>query len=159
MGATDVFEHVRGENLSREEMSRVTELDVRAIIEQARAYDVPIVLVLYPVGLGWFFEANAGIRAAAAATETPLVESAEAAGRLKEEFRRRGVKTTNATFYDKSIHPRPVFYDAIADLILERIDANGLLGERSSPHLEAEAPERSRSSARAAGEPGNSASR
>ena len=132
MGETDILDHVRGDYLPGEEVSRVTELDVRAIIEQVQAQGTPILVVTYPADGGWFWEANVGIRAAAAAHSVPVIESPQVLQRLKVELLERGERAPKALFFDRSAHPQQRLYDAIADAILETADNRGLLNETGS---------------------------
>jgi hypothetical protein len=140
MGETDIFDHIRGDYLPGLEVSRVTELDVRAIIEQVRAAQIPIMVVTYPADGGWFYEANVGIRAAATALGVPIVESPPVFQRMRVDLIARGEKTPKALLLDPSAHPQQRLYDAIADAILEVAENSGLLDHPGSTHAAAPFP-------------------
>jgi hypothetical protein len=142
LGQDDVFDHRHGDKLSSEEMTRVTELDLRWILAQAKAHGVPAVVVTYPLEGGWFLEANLGIRAAAAAFGVPVVEAKGSLKRLKQQFDRRGQKHDRRTFFDVSVHPTQVLYDAIGDDILRVLDRRGWLRSEGDRNWKAAPPSR-----------------
>jgi hypothetical protein len=147
MGEVDVFDHRKADHLPPEEMSRVTELDVRWIVERAREQGVPVILVTYPLPGGWFLEANRGIWAAAAALGVPLVDSAASLQRLKRAYERRGEKYTPRTFFDESVHPRQALYDAVGDDVLKLAFEKGYLGEGERAPAQGPSPMPSRGAA------------
>ena len=135
LGEDDVFDHRRGDKLPSEEMTRVTELDMRWILGRAKAQGIPVIVVTYPLEGGWFHEANLGIRAAAKVFDVPVVEGVASLQRLKDEYAKRGEATGPRTFFDASVHPTQVLYDGIADDIVRVIDEKGYLrleGDRSA---------------------------
>src|SRR4030095_5501172 len=111
--------------LAPEEQARVTELDVRWMIEQARARSIPFVAILYPFGMRPFTTANAGIRAAAEAYGVTSIDTQEAARRIASSYEARGEKAPG--LFDHTLHPNQMFYDAIGDLVIEKLDALGYL--------------------------------
>ena len=139
MGETDIFDHFRGDYLPGAEVSRVTELDVRAIGEQLRAQRIPLLVVTYPADGGWFWEANVGIRAAAAALAIPVVESPPIFQRLRVDLIRRGEKAPKQLLLDRTAHPQQRLYDAIADAIFQVADENGFLDRIGPAHMAAPA--------------------
>ena len=124
-GEETVFQNRKGDHLAPEEQARVTELDVRWMIEQARARGIPFVAMLYPFPMPPFTPANKGIRAAADANAAVTIDTREAAERIKAPYEARGEKPPG--LYDRTLHPNQRFYDAIGDLVLEKLDENGYL--------------------------------
>jgi hypothetical protein len=124
-GEETVFHNEKGEFLSPAEHARVTELDVRWMIEQARARSIPFVAITYPFPAALFTAPNEGIRKATAAYGAAVVEAKDASARLVDEYRARGEKPP--PLYDETLHPTQFFYDAIGDLVLEKLDERGYL--------------------------------
>jgi len=124
-GEETVFHNEKGEFLSPAEQARVTELDVRWMIEQARARSIPFVAITYPFPAALFTAPNEGIRKATAAYGAAVVEATDASARVADEYRARGEKPP--PLYDETLHPTQFFYDAIGDLVLEKLDERGYL--------------------------------
>jgi len=124
-GEETVFHNEKGEFLSPAEQARVTELDVRWMIEQARARSIPFVAITYPFPAALFTAPNEGIRKATAAYGAAVVEATDAGARVADEYRARGEKPPR--LYDDTLHPTQFFYDAIGDLVLEKLDERGYL--------------------------------
>jgi lysophospholipase L1-like esterase len=120
-----VFTNVQGDHLPPAELARVTELDVRWMIEQTRARGIPFVAITYPFQAPPFLAPNAGIRAATDATGALRVDSHDAGQRFIDAHRERGEKPPG--LYDKTLHPNQTFYDLIGDLVLEKLDEKGYL--------------------------------
>jgi lysophospholipase L1-like esterase len=124
-GQEIVFHNVTGEHLPPEEQARVTELDVHWMIEQSQARGIPFVAITYPLPGSLFTAPNEGIRAATDAYGAARVDSKDAEERLIEEYRSRGEQRPQ--LYDSTFHPTQTFYDAIGDLVLEKLDEKGYL--------------------------------
>jgi hypothetical protein len=139
LGPEHIFRTVRGDMLPPEQVVRVTELDLRWIIERAHERDIPVVVINYGLPGGWFEAAEKGILAAARTTGTILVDSLEAAARLSDRYIAQGKEVPR--LYNKSAHPTQLLYDEIGDLVLQKIDAHGLL-PGSGPRCSSDADEK-----------------
>ena len=125
VGDEDVFRHQRAGELPAEEMTRVTALDLRWMIERARERGIPMVAITYPFWNGWFGAANDGIREAAQATGVPVVEAVEGIGRLRARWADH--PQDQPVGFDATVHPTQALYDEIAGLVLETLDRTGVL--------------------------------
>lgn len=124
-GEEAVFQNVQGDHLPPEEQSRVTELDLRWMMEQAQRRGIPLVVISYPFPAPMFEAANAGIAKAAADYDIARVDTRELQDRLMAEAASRGEKPPE--LYDYTLHPAQPFYDAIGDLVLQKLDEKGYL--------------------------------
>jgi hypothetical protein len=129
-GREDVFRSMLAEHLPPEVLTRVTEFDLRWMIEQSRQRGVPLVAIDYGLPHARLATANEGIRRATQATGAPLVHSRQA--ELRIERRYRGRRSEEPALYDKSFHPTQALYHEIAVLVLETLDANALLSSALS---------------------------
>jgi hypothetical protein len=124
-GEEIVFQNLQGDHLPPAEQARVTELDVRFMIEQAQQRGIPFVAITYPFPAPLFTAPNEGIQKATDAYGVARVDSREAGERLLAPYKARGEKPPS--FYDQTLHPNQTFYDAIGDLVLEKLDEKGYL--------------------------------
>lgn len=124
-GEEIVFHNEKADHLPPKEQARVTELDVRWMIEQTQARGIPFVGITYPFPAPLFTAANDGIRAATDAYGALRVDSKDAGARIVEAYKARGEKPPQ--LYDRTLHPNQTFYDAIGDYVLEKLDEKGYL--------------------------------
>ena len=124
-GREDMFRSTLTEGLPHDVHVRVTEFDLRWMIEQGRHRGIPLVAISYGLPGGWLAAANEGIRRATEATGAPLVRSEQAALRIMRRYRKH--RSEQPALYDKSVHPTQALYHEIAVLVLETLDADGLL--------------------------------
>jgi hypothetical protein len=130
-GREDVFRTTFAPALPREQQVRVTELDLRWMIERAARAGVPLVAISYGLPGAWLEAADEGIERASRATGAPLVRSERAARRLLARARSTGAPPPR--LYDETVHPSQALYDEIAVLVLETLDARGLLDGPGRP--------------------------
>jgi hypothetical protein len=129
-GGMDLQHHEnRADQLTPEEVVRVTALDVRWLAQTARARGIPMVVVTYPISYAGFVPVNEGIERGAAEAGIPVVHSSEAGGRL---VAREGPEV-QAKLLDKSIHPTQILYDEVGAMILEVFDERGWLPAPNAP--------------------------
>jgi hypothetical protein len=124
-GREEVFRSTLTEGLPHDVHVRVTELDLRWMIQRSRERGVPLVAISYGLPGGWLAAANEGIERATEATGTALVRSEQAALRIMRRY--RGRRAEQPVLYDKSVHPTQALYEEIAVLVLETLDAHALL--------------------------------
>jgi lysophospholipase L1-like esterase len=124
-GEEVVFQNVQGDHLPPAEQARVTELDVRFMIEQARQRGIPFVAITYPFPAPLFTSANEGIRKAADAYGVPHVDTRVLSEEMNAPYKEKGEKPPS--LYDHTLHPNQSFYDRIGDAVLEKLDEKGYL--------------------------------
>ena len=126
LGREDVYRPIHSDAaLPKDEISRVTELDLTWLIEKAASRGVPVVPITYALPGAHFLAANRGIRAAADKTGAPLVESRLGEERLRASFTGREEEIPD--LYTKSVHPSQVNYEAIAEVAFEVVEREHLL--------------------------------
>lgn len=112
--------------LSPAEIKRVTEMDIRALVEEAGARDIPTVVIAYPL----LTPANAAIRSAAEGTQTPLILPFQAHKRILDRAKAANEKPPK--LYSRDMHPTQVVYEEVGDMIVELIDEREWVGHAGS---------------------------
>jgi len=113
-----------GDELSQEEVGRLTRTDLEAMTSSARERNVPMYLVAYPFWGGYYQPVNAAVRDVSAAHGVPFVNTMLAVKTAHEE-------DPKAKLFDPWVHPMPLLYRHIAEQVYTLLVDQGLVTPKS----------------------------
>lgn len=124
-GEEAVFQNVQGDHLPPDEQARVTELDLRWMMEQARRRGIPMLAITYPFPAPMFTAANEGIRKASDEYGVARVDTVGMTDAINARSAAKGEPLPE--LFDHTLHPTQRFYDEIGDAVLQKLDERGYL--------------------------------
>ena len=128
-GAQEVVANGPRSMVKAAEVARVTELDIRRVVEESQRREIPLLLITYPQFGVDYQTVNRAIEAAAVGSDAAVITGADAIHRIQA---RRGPRQEgDPPLFDRSIHPTQPLSDKIGDLLIEAMDARGLRPEPS----------------------------
>jgi hypothetical protein len=113
-----VTEH--GEKLPVEEVARVTQADFQAMMQTARARNVPMYFITYPLAGGYYAPVNKAVRDISTGSGVPFVDTTQAVAAARKE-------DPKATLFDAWVHPMPIVYRHVAEQVYDLLVAQGVV--------------------------------